>query len=58
MGQTQPLFVLFCPPHNTVTNIPITKFDYKSVDGVRGIQTQDRRMVGKDESTELWLPLT
>ena len=28
-----------------------TKFDYKSVDGVLGIQTLDCRMVGADEST-------
>ena len=27
----------------------------KSVDGVLGIQTQDRRMVGADETTELLL---
>ena len=26
----------------------------KSKDGVLGIQTRDRWMVGKDESTELW----
>ena len=31
-----------------------TKFDYKSVDGVLGIRTRDRRMVGANESTELW----
>ena len=29
----------------------------KSVDGVLWIQTRDRRMVGADESTELWWPL-
>ena len=29
-----------------------TKFDYKSVDGVHGIQTRDSRMIGTDESTE------
>ena len=28
----------------------------KSVDGVLGIQTQGRRMVGADETTELWRP--
>ena len=33
-----------------------TKFDYKSIDGVLGIQTRDCRMVGTDESTELWRP--
>ena len=28
----------------------------KSIDGVLGIQTRDRMMVGSDESTELWRP--
>ena len=28
----------------------------KSVDGVLGIQTRGRRMVGVDETTELWQP--
>ena len=28
----------------------------KSVDGVLGIQTQGRRMVDADETTELWRP--
>ena len=28
----------------------------KSVDGVLGIQTQSRRMVGADKTTELWQP--
>ena len=30
----------------------------KSVDGVLGIQTQGRRMVGGDKTTELWRPPT
>ena len=30
--------------------------DNKSVDGVQGIQTRDRRIVGADKSTELWQP--
>ena len=37
----------------------MTKFDYingKIVDEVLGIRTLDRRMVGADESTELWWP--
>ena len=29
----------------------------KSIDGVLGIQTRGRRMVGADETTELWRPL-
>ena len=36
------------------------QFQYKlnkSIDGVLGIQTQGRRMVGADETTELWRPL-
>ena len=48
MGQTQPflfIFVIFS------TNLTI---NYKSVDGVLGTQTQGGRMVGEDESTELW----
>ena len=28
----------------------------KSVDGVLGIRTCSRRMVGEDDTTELWLP--
>ena len=31
-------------------------FDFKSKDGVLGIRTRDRRMVGTDESTELCPP--
>ena len=30
----------------------------KSVDGVLGTQTQGDRMVGTDESTELWHPMS
>ena len=29
----------------------------KSIDGVLGIRTRGRRMVGTDETTELWWPL-
>ena len=35
-----------------MTNI-VHKFDYKSADGVLGIQTPDRMMVVGGESTEL-----
>ena len=31
-------------------------FFYKSLDGVLGIRTRGRRMVGTDETTELWRP--
>ena len=30
--------------------------NWKSIDGVLGIQTRGRRMVGADETTELWQP--
>ena len=30
--------------------------NWKSVDGVLGIRTRGRRMVGADETTELWWP--
>ena len=53
MGQT--FFVCFCPYLNTMTNLPSTKFDFKSIDGVLGIRTRDCSMVGVDDSTELWL---
>ena len=46
-----PHFVYFRPFLNTMTNtIHLT---VKSVDGVLGIRTLDRKMVGADESTEL-----
>ena len=50
MGQSRPLFRLFSSfPHDTI-QIQIDK----SVDTVRGTQTQGGRMEGTDESTELW----
>ena len=51
MGQSRPLFVYFCSFLVTIS-IQIEK----SVDGVLGIQTRGRRMVGTDETTELWRP--
>ena len=53
MAQTHGSFLSFL---NAMTNIVGTKFDYKSVDGVIGIRTRDRRIAGADESTELWWP--
>ena len=47
MGQSWPLFVYFL--------ITISRIE-KSIDGVLGIQTRGRRMVGADETTELWRP--
>ena len=51
MGQSRPLFVYFCSFHITIS-IQIEK----SVDGVLGIRTRGRRMVGTDKTTELWWP--
>ena len=50
MGITRPLFVYFCPFLITILIIQIEK----SVDGVLGIQTRSRIMVGTDCTTELW----
>ena len=52
MGQSRPLFVYF---HSFLSTISIQI--EKSIDGVLGIQTRGRRMVGADETTELWRPL-
>ena len=50
MGQSRPLFVYFCYFLNTISIIQIEK----GVDGVLGIRTRGRRMVGADVTTELW----
>ena len=50
MGQSRPLFVYFCYFLDTISIIQIEK----SIDGVLGIQTWGRRMVGADKTTELW----
>ena len=50
MGQSRPLFVYFRYFLDTISIIE------KSVDGVLGIRTRGRRMVGADETTELWRP--
>ena len=42
---SNPLFVYFLPFLTTMTNI-VHHLTIKSVDGVLGIRTQDRRMVG------------
>ena len=49
MGQSRPLFVYF------LNTIAIIQFE-KRVDGVLGFRTQGHRMVGADETTELWRP--
>ena len=51
-GQFRPLFVYFCPFLITISIIQIGK----SVDGVLGIRTRGRTLVGPDETTELWRP--
>ena len=50
MGQSIPLFVYF---HSYLITISIQI--EKSKDGVLGIQTRGRKMVGADKTTELWL---
>ena len=50
MGQSRPLFVYFRHFLITITIIE------KSIEGVLGIRTRGRRMVGTDETTELWRP--
>ena len=52
MGQSRPLFVYFCYFLIIISIIQIEK----SVDGMLGIRTRGRRMVGADETTELWRP--
>ena len=51
LGQSRPLFV-YCHSFLITISIQIEK----SIDGVLGIQTWSRRMVGADETTELWRP--
>ena len=52
MGQTRPLFVYFRPFRITISIIKIEK----SIDGVLGIQTWGRRIVGADDTMVLWRP--
>ena len=52
MGQSRPLFVYFRHFLDTISIIKIEK----SLDGVLGIRTRSRTMVGADETTELWGP--
>ena len=52
MGQTWPLIVYFSFfSHDKYSTNTIND---KSIDGVLGTQAQGGRMVGTDESTELW----
>ena len=50
MGQSRPLFVYFR------SFLTISIQIEKSIDGVLGIRTWGRRMVGADETMELWRP--
>ena len=52
MDQSWPLFVYFRYFLDTISIIQIEK----SIDGVLGIRTWGRRMVGADETMELWQP--
>ena len=52
MGQPRPLFVY--SRHFLVT-ISVIQTE-KSIDGMLGIRTRGRRMVGADVTTELWRP--
>ena len=54
MDQSRPIIVYFRSFLIPIT-ISIIKIE-KSVDGVLGIRTQGHRMVGEDETTELWRP--
>ena len=55
MGQTWTLFVYFYPFHNTMINtVQSLTINVIGVDGVLGIRTRDRWMVGADESTEFY----
>ena len=53
MGQSRPLFVYFRSFLVTISIIQIEK----SIDGVLGIRTQGRRMVGADKTTAATLNL-
>ena len=52
MGQARPLFVYFLFFSND--KYSTNTINEKSIDGVLGTQTRGGRMVGADESTELW----
>ena len=59
MDQTRPLFIYFRSFLNAMTNmVQKLNINGKRVDGELGIRTQDRRIVGTDESTELSRPHT
>ena len=51
MGQSRPLFVYF-----RSFLVTISMQIEKCIDGVLEIRTRGRRIVGADETTELWRP--
>ena len=57
-GKKTIFFVYFHPFINTMTDkVQKLTINGRIIDGVLGIRTQDRRIVGADESTELvWPP--
>ena len=58
MCQIRPLFCLFSSFSQHDENIAkIGYINGRSVDGVLGIRTRDRRLVGTDKSTDLWRPI-
>ena len=52
MDQSRPIFDYFRSFLNTISIIQIEK----SMDGLLGIRTRGHRMVGADETMELWRP--
>ena len=52
MGQSRPLFCLF----SFFSSYNFNNTNCKSIGGVLGICTRDRRMVAADKTTELWRP--
>ena len=54
MGQSRPLFLWISSV--SYSNIKFNHTNWKSVDIVHGIWTWGCRMVGADETTELWRP--
>ena len=52
-GPNPASFVYFRPFHNTMTNT-VHNLTNKYIDGVLGTRTWGGRVVGADESTELW----
>ena len=52
VGQSRPLFCLF----SSFSHYNFNNTNWKSISGVLGIRTRGCRMVGADNTTELWQP--